>query len=103
MRRSDHCPFAAPQGASEAPAIRPVPAPTPGPDSRAAEAGAASTAEADHTRSGHLPNVNRHDARIHAFTLSFDASIDWNVFTIWSTLLLHARGGDVLRTKDCTG
>lgn len=74
---------------------------TPGPDSRAAETAAAS--EAEHVHAGHHHDVNRHDARIHAFTLSFDARIDWNVFAIWFTLLLHAHGGDVLRVKGLLG
>ena len=42
---------------------------------------------------------SRHDARIHAFTLDFDADVDWNVFAVWFTLLLHAHGADVLRVK----
>ncbi|MEA2726274.1 MAG: hypothetical protein QOF70_749 [Acetobacteraceae bacterium] len=42
---------------------------------------------------------NRHDARIRAFTLSLDTSIDWNVFAVWFTLLLHSHGADVLRVK----
>ena len=42
---------------------------------------------------------NRHDARIHAFTMTFDGRVDWTVFGIWLTLLLHAHGADVLRVK----
>jgi G3E family GTPase len=44
-------------------------------------------------------DVNRHDARIRSFSLEFDTSIDWNVFAIWFTLLLHSHGADVLRVK----
>lgn len=44
-------------------------------------------------------DANRHDGRIHAFTLAFDTRVDWNVFAIWFTLLLHAHGADVLRVK----
>jgi G3E family GTPase len=49
--------------------------------------------------SGHQHDVNRHDARIRAFTLAFDASIDWNAFSVWLTLLLNSHGSDVLRVK----
>jgi G3E family GTPase len=48
---------------------------------------------------GHGHDVNRHDTRIHAFTLTFESSIDWNVFAVWFTLLLHRHGADVLRVK----
>jgi G3E family GTPase len=48
---------------------------------------------------GHHHDVNRHDTRIHAFTLDFDAGIDWNVFAVWFTLLLHSHGADLLRVK----
>jgi G3E family GTPase len=48
---------------------------------------------------GHAHDVNRHDARIHAFTMIFDGSVDWGVFAVWFTLLLHSRGADVLRVK----
>lgn len=55
--------------------------------------------EAEHAHFGHHHDVNRHDTRIHAFTLTFDVSIDWNAFAVWFTLLLHAHGADVLRVK----
>jgi G3E family GTPase len=59
--------------------------------------------EAHHHRDGHHDHgrgdPNRHDARIRAFTMSFDGRIDWTVFGIWLTLLLHAHGSDVLRVK----
>ena len=42
---------------------------------------------------------NRHDARIHAFTLTFAAEVDWTVFGMWLTLLLHSHGANVLRVK----
>jgi G3E family GTPase len=43
--------------------------------------------------------VNRHDARIHAFCLTFDQPLDWTAFGIWLSMLLHSRGADVLRVK----
>jgi G3E family GTPase len=44
-------------------------------------------------------DVNRHDAHIRAFTLTFDGQLDWTAFGIWLTMLLHARGEDILRVK----
>lgn len=57
---------------------------------------AAAEMEAPHD---HAHDVNRHDARIHAFTMSFAGSVDWNVFAVWFTLLLHSHGADILRVK----
>ncbi len=56
-------------------------------------------AEKDHAHHAHTGDSARHDARIHAFTLTFDDSVDWNVFAVWFTLLLHSHGADVLRVK----
>jgi G3E family GTPase len=53
----------------------------------------------EHAHGGHGQDINRHDAHIRAFTLNFDASIDWNVFAVWFTLLLHSYGAEVLRVK----
>ncbi len=44
-------------------------------------------------------DVNRHDARIGAFALVFEGQLDWTAFAIWLTMLLHARGADILRVK----
>ena len=35
----------------------------------------------------------------HSVSLSFDGSVDWTAFGIWLSMLLHARGEDVLRVK----
>jgi G3E family GTPase len=43
--------------------------------------------------------ANRHDQRIGAFCLIFDRPLDWTVFGIWLSMLLHSRGADVLRVK----
>lgn len=48
---------------------------------------------------GHRHDVNRHDKRIAAFALTFDQPMDWTAFGIWLTMLLQARGEDVLRVK----
>lgn len=42
---------------------------------------------------------NRHDAGIHAFALTFETPIDWTAFGVWLSMLLAARGDDVLRVK----
>ena len=40
-----------------------------------------------------------HDGDVHAMCLTFDEPLDWTAFGIWLTMLLQARGGDVLRVK----
>ena len=44
-------------------------------------------------------NVNRHGPDIRAFVLEVEDRVDWTVFGLWLTLLLHSRGDDVLRVK----
>jgi G3E family GTPase len=44
-----------------------------------------------------LGHEHTHD--IHAFSLTFVQPLDWSAFGIWSTMLLHRHGGDVLRIK----
>ena len=46
----------------------------------------------------HDHDPNRHDGGIRAFALDLHR-VDWTVFGVWLTLLLHARGQDVLRVK----
>ena len=41
----------------------------------------------------------RHVSRTHSTSLTFDGSVDWVAFGIWFSMLLHARGEDVLRVK----
>jgi G3E family GTPase len=53
---------------------------------------------ADDTHHRHH-DVNRHDSRIHAFCLRFERPLDWSLFAIWLTMLLHRHGSDVLRVK----
>ena len=50
---------------------------------------------------GHHPghDPNRHDRDIHAFCLTFDRPLDWTLFGIWLSMLLHAHGERVLRVK----
>jgi G3E family GTPase len=40
-----------------------------------------------------------HAHDVGAFTLVLDEPLDWNAFAVWLTMLLHARGLDVLRVK----
>ena len=54
-------------------------------------------AAADGRHHGHDPN--RHDRDIRAFCLTFERPLDWTVFGIWLTMLLHAHGERVLRVK----
>jgi G3E family GTPase len=61
----------------------------------AAEMAASAGHEAAHDRH----DVNRHDAAIHAFCLTFAQPLDWTLFGIWLTMLLHCRGADILRVK----
>ena len=40
-----------------------------------------------------------HEGGIRAFSLLFDEQLDWTAFGIWLTMLLQARGSDLLRVK----
>src|SRR6202043_1458466 len=42
---------------------------------------------------------NGHSEEIQAFCLFLDEQLDWTAFGIWLTMLLQARGGDLLRVK----
>ena len=48
-----------------------------------------------------LPAQNSlHDtAETHSVSLTFDGPVDWTAFGIWLSMLLHARGEEVLRVK----
>jgi len=48
-----------------------------------------------------VPEVQEHvhDSGIRAFSLLFDEQLDWTAFGIWLTMLLQARGSDLLRVK----
>jgi G3E family GTPase len=48
---------------------------------------------ADHTHG------SRHDDDIRAVALSWDQPVDWAMFGIWLTMLLHRHGNEVLRVK----
>jgi G3E family GTPase len=40
-----------------------------------------------------------HAGDVHSFALVRDEPLDWDAFAVWLTMLLHARGLDVLRVK----
>jgi G3E family GTPase len=50
---------------------------------------------------GHHPrhDVNRHDDRIRAFTLTWEAPLDWEALMAGLDLLVASRGADLLRIK----
>jgi G3E family GTPase len=48
---------------------------------------------------GHVHEHSAHDHRIRAFALRFEQPLDWTMFGIWLSMLLAARGEDVLRVK----
>lgn len=54
----------------------------------------------DHAGDGQDPHdVNRHDASIQAFCLTFDEPFDWNTLATWLDLLAAYRGDNLLRVK----
>jgi G3E family GTPase len=46
-----------------------------------------------------VPSGNEHEDGIHAVCLFLDDELDWTAFGVWLTMLLQARGEDVLRVK----
>jgi G3E family GTPase len=42
---------------------------------------------------------SRHDEDIRSVALTFDGALDWTMFGIWLTMLLHRHGNEVLRVK----
>lgn len=42
---------------------------------------------------------SHHSAATHSISLTFHTPLDWRVFGLWLSMLLHARGEDVLRVK----
>ena len=45
------------------------------------------------------PGPAAHEDGVHAHVLCFDEPLDWGGFAVWLTMLLQARGEDVLRVK----
>ncbi len=46
-----------------------------------------------------MPEVPAHGSDLHPFVLFLERPVDWTAFGIWLTMLLQARGNDVLRVK----
>ncbi len=44
-------------------------------------------------------DVNRHDARIHSFCLTFDQPLHWSAIATWLEMLIVTRGESLLRIK----
>ena len=53
----------------------------------------------DHARHHHHHDPNRHDARIHAFCLTFDEPLPWDGLATWLEVLAMTQGEKVLRFK----
>ncbi|NIA71554.1 GTP-binding protein [Pelagibius litoralis] len=54
----------------------------------------------DQTDHGHHHHdVNRHDASIRAFCLTYDKPLDWDRFNSWVEMLITLYGGNILRIK----
>jgi G3E family GTPase len=45
------------------------------------------------------PETRAHASGVTSFTLDLDAQVDWTVFGVWLSLLLHTHGKRVLRVK----
>jgi G3E family GTPase len=45
------------------------------------------------------PNETTHAADTHSISLTFRHPLEWRAFGIWLSMLLHARGEEVLRVK----
>jgi G3E family GTPase len=51
------------------------------------------------TRPAHVHGDRSHHDDIRAVALSLDEPVDWTMFGIWLTMLLHRHGSEVLRVK----
>jgi G3E family GTPase len=60
---------------------------------------AAEAAAGGHHGHHHHHDVNRHDARIHAFGLVFDDPLPWDGLAAWLEMLSVTRGTSLLRVK----
>ncbi len=50
-------------------------------------------------RESPVPVDSQHVSRTHSTSLTFDGPVDWAAFGTWFSMLLHARGEEVLRVK----
>jgi G3E family GTPase len=68
-------------------------------DCRDRRTSAAQHAQASQTALGAAGMPGAHGGQIRSLALSFAQPLDWSAFSIWLSMLLHARGEDVLRVK----
>jgi G3E family GTPase len=52
-----------------------------------------------HEHDHHHHDVNRHDAAIRAFCVTYDRPLDWDRFNSWVEMLITLYGADILRIK----
>lgn len=52
-----------------------------------------------HDHGHHHHDVNRHDASIRAFCVTYDKPLDWDRFNSWIEMLITLYGADILRIK----
>jgi G3E family GTPase len=52
-----------------------------------------------HDHGHHHHDVNRHDASIRAFCVTYDKPLDWDRFNSWVEMLITLYGADILRIK----
>jgi G3E family GTPase len=69
------------------------------PTARAPDVAAWLGAESRRHHHHHHHDPNRHDARIHAFTLTFDTPLPWEGLASWLEMLAITRGASLLRVK----
>lgn len=53
----------------------------------------------DHGHHHHHHDVNRHDARVSSFCLTFDEPLNWDGVVTWIEMLIATRGDSLLRIK----
>ena len=56
-------------------------------------------AETDHAHHHHAHDINRHDAEIGSFGLTFDEPLHWEHVATWLDALVSGHGADLLRVK----
>ena len=69
------------------------------PDELFGDAGAVQSASGPRAPSSLGSGDGRHVSDTHSTSLTFDGPVDWTAFGTWFSMLLHARGEDVLRVK----
>jgi G3E family GTPase len=68
-------------------------------DCRDSRTSSAQLARASQTAGEAVGTPGVHSGEIRSLALSFTQPLDWSAFSVWLSMLLHARGEDVLRVK----